>query len=234
MQSKSENYVIAIDGVSGSGKSTTAKRLAHDLDILHLDTGAMYRMVTYAALQAGISVENEIAVIEVAEKLAMDFNEQGKFVVNNKAVGNEIRSPEVNAKVSDYCKIPKVRQILVDSQRMIGSRRSCVAEGRDTATVVFPQAEFKFFLSARPEIRAKRRLAELLAKGLGSQKNEVLEKDVLENLMERDQKDSTRKNSPLMIAPGAREIDTSDLTIDEQVAIIREIVQKNLQQALHV
>lgn len=222
MQAK-PTFVVALDGISGSGKSSTARQVARVLGILHLDTGAMYRSVTWAALQAGLRPDQNEAVAEVARSLKFGFDGHDHLIVNGHVPGPEIRSAEVSAKVSDYCQIPAVREALVAAQRYLGTLRSCVVEGRDIGTVVFPQAKFKFYMTASPEVRAKRRHGEMLAMGLKLDFNEILR-----NLEERDGKDTKRALSPLMKAADAVEIDTSDLTFDAQVAKIADLVQQAL------
>jgi CMP/dCMP kinase len=214
--------IVAIDGVSGSGKSTTAKTVARELGILHLDTGAMYRAVTYFALQKGLQPSMEQAVADLAAGLDMEVDTRGKLLVAGKDLDQEIRSARVTGAVSDFGKIPKVREILVALQRRIGSRQPSVVEGRDIGTVVFPEARFKFFMSASPEVRAQRRVQQLISMGLPANFRQVLK-----NLVERDEKDSKRAHSPLLKAPDAVEIDTSDLTFERQVAIIVSLVLKN-------
>jgi len=219
----SATYVVALDGISGSGKSSTARQVARELGILHLDTGAMYRSVTWAAIQAGLKPDQADAVTQVAKAQDFGFDAHNHLIVNGHVPGPEIRSAEVSAGVSDYCQIPGVRQALVAAQRYLGTLKSCVVEGRDIGTVVFPQARFKFFMTARPEVRAKRRHGEMLAMGLSADFQEILK-----NLSERDEKDQGRALSPLIKAADAVEIDTSDLTFDEQVAKIASLVRQAL------
>ena len=221
MQQIPKNYIVAIDGVSGSGKSSTAQAVADRLHIFHLDTGAMYRAITYLAMQAGLPVDAADTIADLTSKVAISVSPEGKLLFDGRSLAAEIRKPDVSAKVSDYCKIPKVREILVQKQREIGARQSTVMEGRDIGSVVFPQAQFKFFMWASPEVRAKRRLLELQAKHIDASFEEVLH-----NLQERDEKDSSRDHSPLFKAPDAVEIDTSGLTFAEQVAMITELVLK--------
>lgn len=218
--------IIAIDGPAGSGKSTTAKLVAKKLGILHLDTGAMYRMVTLKGLQSGIAYTDPESLGKMAQTMKIRFDvESGKQRVwmDGQDVTADIRSREVTANVSDYCAVPVVREILVDQQRKIGKSQSTVLEGRDIGTVVFPDADFKFFLVADIAERAKRRQKELAGKGV--QKDlEELKADIAE----RDRKDSTREHSPLRKADDAIEIDTSNLTIEEQVERIVDIVKANV------
>ncbi len=217
------HYILAIDGVSGSGKSSTARMVAKQLGILHLDTGAMYRAVTFLALERGIHPENVQALADLASSLVWEADAKGKLTINGRDLGGDIRQASVTAAVSDYARIPEVREALVPVQRRIGMRQSAVVEGRDMATVVFPDARFKFFMSASPEVRAKRRVMELATMGLPADYHQVLG-----NLAERDAKDSGRKHSPLAKAFDAIDIDTSGLTLDGQVAIIVSHVLKNL------
>lgn len=216
------DFIVAIDGVSGSGKSSTAKAVAKDLQILHLDTGAMYRAITFLALRSEVGPDQTEALAALTAHVDIDLDDKGRLRIDGLDLSKDIRAPEVNAAVSDYAKVPEVRKVLVDIQRRIGSRRSVVAEGRDMGTVVFPEARFKFFMWASPEVRASRRVIELENMGMTVDYDEVLK-----NLVERDAKDSTRDHSPLMKASDAVEIDTSRLTFPEQVAIITSHVRKH-------
>ncbi len=217
------HYIIALDGVSGSGKSSTARTVAKELGLRHLDTGAMYRAVTFLAQEKGVLPYDVEGLGKLLGNLTWDLDAAGGLKVNGRNLSEVIRTPEVSASVSDYARISQVRQALVPVQRRLGMQRSSVVEGRDMATVVFPDARFKFFMSASPEIRAKRRVMELQSLGLVSDYAEVLG-----NLLERDGKDSGRTHSPLVMAPDAVEIDTSGLTFEKQVAIIVAQVLKNL------
>ena len=218
-----EKLIVAIDGPAGSGKSTSAKFVAQRLGYLYIDTGAMYRAITYLAIKNNI-LDNEQAVIDLTKKtnLSLDFrNGSTNVFVDGKDITDEIRTPEVNLKVSDISKIAGVRKILVDKQREMGKQRGVVMEGRDISTVVFPDADVKIFMTASIDERAKRRVKEYLEKG----KNIPLE-DIKENLVQRDKIDSGRDVSPLTKAPGAIEVNTSEVTIEEQVNIILEEVRK--------
>jgi len=216
--------IIAIDGPAGSGKSTTAKLVAMRLGILHLDTGAMYRVITLVSLRHSIPYQDQERVGALTAKTKIRFaqGETGQRVfMDGEDVTDEIRSAEVTRNVSDYCAIPQVREILVAQQREIGRSTSCVLEGRDIGTVVFPNADFKFFLVASLSERARRRQKELADKGI--------QKDIteLEHEIElRDRKDSSRSNSPLRKADDAVEIDTTALTIEQQVEKIVETVKR--------
>jgi len=212
--------VIALDGVSGAGKSSTAKLLAEELGFCHLDSGAMYRMLTYQALQSGLRSDQHAELGKVAESLQFSFGENHEMRANGKPLPAAIRGSEVSAQVSEYCKPREVREVLARQQRALGVSRPCVAEGRDMATVVFPDARWKFYMTARPEVRAERRVRELRAAGHPAQYDEILQ-----NLQERDDKDSSRELSPLRKADGAVEIDTSDLTLEGQISIIADLVR---------
>lgn len=217
------HYIVAIDGVSGSGKSSTAKTVAQRLGILHLDTGAMYRAVTFLCLERGLNPSLTPEIGAFVNRLEWRLDAAGNLTVDGRDLSREIRTPPVNAAVSDYARLPEVRQALVPVQRRIGMRQSAVVEGRDMATVVFPDARFKYFLSASPEVRAQRRVLELRTFGQAASYE-----DVLKNLSERDAKDSGRSHSPLAKASDAEEIDTSGLTFEGQVAIILDRIKSAL------
>jgi cytidylate kinase len=218
-----EKLIVAIDGPAGSGKSTSARLVAQRLGYLYIDTGAMYRAITYLAIRKNI-LDNEQAVINLTEEtdLRLDFrNGKTNVFVNGEDITEDIRSPEVNLKVSDISKIAGVRKILVQKQREMGKQRGVVMEGRDISTVVFPNADVKIFMTASIDQRAKRRVKEYLDKG----KNISLE-EIKENLTQRDMIDSGRDVSPLTKAPDAVEINTSEVSIDEQVNLIMKEIRK--------
>jgi len=219
----SKKLIVAIDGPAGSGKSTTAKLLANKLKYLYLDTGAMYRAITYLALKQNIT-ENEVEVVDLLKKTEIELNYSNgisRVFANKVELTDEIRNQEVNGKVSDISKIKQVRQILVDKQREIGALGGIVMEGRDIGTVVFPNADVKFFLTATIDERTKRRTKEMTENG-----KPVHEEIVKESLLNRDKIDSSRKESPLLKAEDAIPVDTSFLTIDEQVNFIYDEVAK--------
>jgi CMP/dCMP kinase len=212
--------IIAIDGPAGSGKSTTAKLVAEQLGILHLDSGAMYRAITLKGLRLKIPFADHALLGEMSKNTSIRFeikNKKQRVFMDDEDVTEAIRSSEVTANVSDYCAVGIVREILVDQQRKIGNAQDSVLEGRDIGTVVFPHAEFKFFLVADVSERAKRRQKELAAKNIQKTVEELISE-----INERDKKDSSRSNSPLKKAADAMEIDTTHMTIDEQV---QEIVR---------
>ena len=232
----SKGLIIAIDGPAGSGKSTSAKLIAKKLGYLYIDTGAMYRAITYLALKNKV-VKDESRILELARKskIELKYND-GNLVVmlNDHDISNEIRSTEVNANVSDVSKISAVRKLLVEKQRELGKKNNgVVMEGRDIGTVVFPNADVKIFLTASLDTRADRRAKEYFQNG-----SEVIIEDIKNNLSNRDRIDSSRKDSPLIKAPDAIAIDTTNVTIEEQVNLIIQEVKKvaqrkNIQLSIH-
>lgn len=218
-----KSFIIAIDGLAGSGKSTSAKIIAKELGFIYLDTGAMYRAITYLALKNNI-IDNEEAIVKLAEnsKIKLNFTE-GKtiVVINDEDVTEAIRSFDVNSNVSEVSKISGVRKALVKIQQEIGKNTCLVTEGRDTTTVVFPNADVKIYLTASIEKRAERRQIDFIKQGENFSIGEVKE-----NLSKRDYIDSNRDDSPLTKADDAYEVDTSDITIDEQVTSILNISRK--------
>jgi cytidylate kinase len=212
--------VITIDGPAGSGKSTTASLLAKRLNLTYLDTGAMYRMVTYAVLENGIDPEDEQKVAEVVRKINIELGDnEGKrtFFLNGKNVENEIRGSKVSNAVSPVSRHACVRREMVKLQRKIAKKGGIIAEGRDLGTVVFPYAHMKVFLVAGIDARVERRTAQLKSMGLDFNPEKIRE-----NILKRDSIDSTREISPLLKAPGAMVIDTSKITIDQQVALVEK------------
>ncbi len=219
-------YSVAIDGPAGSGKSTIARILAKDRKILYLDTGAMYRACALKALQSNVDAADEAAVcalLKTTELTVRHENGEQHTVLDGKDVSEEIRRPEVSMAASTISTHAYVRMKMVEKQQEIASKTSCVLDGRDIGTVVLPNADFKFFLTARPEVRARRRYDELKAKGY-----EVDLAALEKELALRDQQDSTRDVSPLKRAPDAVLVDTSDMTVDEVVAHIRSKIQEKI------
>jgi len=224
----SKKIIIAIDGPAGSGKSTAAKNIAQKLGFTYLDTGAMYRAITFLALRNGIA-ENIPAVIDLARRIDLKLKfENGvtRVFVNDEELTREIRSAEVNAKVSDISRIPEVRSELVKIQKKLGDDGNIVAEGRDVTTVVFPDADLKIFLTASIDVRTKRRLREFEEKNIA-----ITYDEVKENLQKRDKIDSGREVSPLRKAEDALEFDNSALTpeqdLDYLLIQIKEVLNKN-------
>jgi len=218
-----EKLVVAIDGPAGSGKSTSAILVAQKLGYLYIDTGAMYRAITFLALQKNLQNEKDIIKLAGQIDLKLDFvNGKTKVFVNGSEITEDIRTAEVNAKVSDVSKIKDLRKILVKKQREMGSKdRGVVMEGRDIGTVVFPEADVKIFMTASIDARAERRMKEYIDKGI-----DISLEEVKKNLLNRDEIDSGRDVSPLTMAPGAVKVDTSRVSIAEQVNIIIEEVKK--------
>jgi cytidylate kinase len=210
--------IIAIDGPAGSGKSSTAKQVATSLGILHLDTGAMYRAITLKCLRSKIDFHDEQQIADIMKKTDISFTgtpANMKAWMDGEDVTTAIRSDDVTKNVSDYCAVPVVRTVLVDLQRKIAGDQSVVCEGRDIGTVVFPQAELKFFMVASVEERAKRRQKDF--ERLGVAKSIP---GLMVDINERDRKDSCRANSPLVKADDAEEVDTTNMTLNEQVTYI--------------
>lgn len=215
--------IVAIDGPAASGKSTAAKYLAEKQGYVYLDTGAMYRAITYLAIKNGIA-EDEEKVVDLSRNIDINLKfENGitRVFVDGEEVTDFIRSKEVNAKVSDISRIADVRTEMVKIQRRMSERGSLVAEGRDITTVVFPNADVKIFMTADLEIRAERRYKEFLEKGVETTLDEVKE-----NLAKRDQLDSGREVSPLMKAEDANVVDTTTMTIEQELDKILELINK--------
>jgi len=215
-------FQIAIDGPSGAGKSTIAKLIAKTLGILYLDTGAMYRAVGLHMLNKGISLEDEASVnAELGNvRLEIKYNDGVQHIfLNGKDVSEDIRAHAISKAASDVSKLPKVRQFLVAQQRAIAEKASCVLDGRDICTHVLPNAKFKFYLTASPEARAKRRYDELVAKG------QQVDFDVLlQDINQRDYNDMNRAFAPLRKADDAILIDSTNMTIEEVVQFILGVV----------
>ena len=224
MESVLRRMIITIDGPAGSGKSTTAATLAKRLGLTYLDTGAMYRAATLAVLRSGIDAKDEEAVCEVVRNSEISFEKKGSTVrihLNGEDVEKEIRGKEVSELVSPVSKYAGVRKVLVRIQRQIGANGGIVAEGRDTGSVVFPYADVKVFLIADVKTRALRRLKQLESMGVKADIDEIID-----NIKKRDEIDSSREHSPLVRPPGAFDVDTSSITIDQQVSLIEEIVMR--------
>ena len=221
-----KKIIIALDGHSSCGKSTYAKRIAAELGYAYIDTGAMYRAVTLACMDAGLFDESESPSVEDVKihldqvELDLRFNpekQRTEIFLNGRMVEDLIRSMEVSNHVSYISTLPVVRKKMVEYQRGLGEGKGVVMDGRDIGTVVFPQAEMKIFLTASEEIRAQRRHKELIEKGMPTDL-----KDVLFNISKRDRIDSSRKDSPLKQADDALILDNSQMTVDGQMEWFRE------------
>ena len=221
-----QKYNIAIDGPAGSGKSTVAKLLANDCHILYLDTGAMYRACALAALRAGIDVADEVQGCERMRDLALSVVYRDGVqhtLLADEDVSALLRSPEVSMAASTISRHPSVRLKMVEKQREIAGKMSCVLDGRDIGTFVLPDADFKFYLTASPEVRAKRRYDEMVARG-EQVDFEALKRDIAA----RDEQDSTRALAPLKKADDAILIDTSDMTVDEVLDTLKRKMQEKI------
>ena len=215
---------IAIDGPSGAGKSTIAKSIAARKKITYLDTGAMYRAVGLKVYMTNSDMYDENQLSNILDNLDLDIkyvNGEQKVFLDGKDVSKDIREHHISKLASDVSAIPACRLKLVDLQRRIAEKSDCVLDGRDIGTYVLPDANVKIFLTASPEVRATRRYKELLAKG-----QKVEYDKVLSDINERDKNDSSRAFAPLKKADDAVEIDSSDMTIEQVIAVIDEILSQ--------
>jgi cytidylate kinase len=215
--------VVAIDGPVGSGKSSVARAVAERLGWLYLDTGAMYRGVGVLAAEQGVPLDDEAAVAAVAAAADLRFDREGRLHAGERDLSDAIRTLAAGEAASRVSALPAVRRLLVARQRELASDTDVVMEGRDIGTVVFPDAALKVFLTARPEVRARRRAAELRAKG-----EDVDEATVLAALLERDRRDSGRAVAPLRQAPDAVVVDTSEMSFDEVVETVLGLVRERV------
>ena len=210
---------VAIDGPSGAGKSTIAKLVAGELGLDYIDTGAMYRACGYKMLQEGIEAASSDALTGMLESTDIDFS-GGSVFLDGENVDDKIRTPEVTKMASACSALPEVRAKLVELQREIGNRKSVIMDGRDIGTNVLTNAEFKFFLTATAEERAKRRYEEMIAKGMEADYDQVLA-----DINKRDYDDSHRKIDPLKKADDAEEVDTTYMSIEE----VRDHILKKIE-----
>ena len=220
-----KGIIIAIDGWSSCGKSTLAKALAKKLNYAYIDTGAMYRACTYFFIKHQIDIKDEDAVEAALKNIQINFKSiEGinTTFLNGKNVEQEIRSMEVSNLVSPVAELSVVRKFLVKQQQAMGQQKSVVLDGRDIGTVVFPNAELKIFLTAEPEVRAKRRFEELKEKGI-----EITLSEVITNLQERDHIDSTRADSPLKQAEDAHLIDNTYMDLETSIHTVLELMGHN-------
>jgi len=232
---KLTKFVVAVDGPAGTGKSSATKRIADLLGLIHIDTGALYRGVAYLASDAGFNQEldesDASAIVKIAQKAQFEFkrvknrNPKNRLYVNGKDVTSLIRTPDMSMMASKVSAIPGVRAALKDLQRTLGLAAPSILEGRDIGTVIFPDADVKFFLTASIDERARRRLDELEAQGGDTPSFEELR----EQIRRRDEGDSTRAIAPLKKAEGAIEIDTTHHTLDEVVEMMAVHIRKKLE-----
>lgn len=214
--------IVAIDGPSSVGKTTASRRVARALGIPHIDTGAMYRAIGVAAVREGIDTRDAEHLEELVSRVQIELipGERGRILLNGEDISPLIRTPEISMAASNVSAIPAVRRSLVRLQQEMGRRSGGVLEGRDIGTKVFPETPHKFFLTARPEVRAQRRYRELLSRGTSAELGTVLAETI-----KRDDQDSTRSDSPLSYDESYTVLDTSDLTIDEVVRAIVNAIE---------
>ena len=222
-----KTYAIAIDGPAGAGKSTMAKRLAKELGYYYVDTGAIYRTVAYFLDLLGVSPKDVDGVERYIDELTIEieYDEEGKqhMIMNGMDVTGEIRTQDISQKASLVSAHPVVREVLLDMQRDVAKAHNVIMDGRDIGTVVLPKADVKIFLTASPEVRAKRRTDELLAKGQTAE-YEV----VLKEIQQRDYQDTHREIAPLKMAKDSIKLDTSELDIDGVIDAMKKIIGEKI------
>lgn len=218
--------IVAIDGPSGVGKTTTSRLVAEALGLPHIDTGAMYRALALKASRRGVAFDDAATLEMIAADTVIDFvpgTRPPRVLLDGEDVSEPIRTPEMSMAASTVSAIPAVRRVLVRMQQSLGRRTGGVLEGRDIGTKVFPETEHKFFLDARSEVRAQRRYLELKSRG-----SDVVFEDVMREMALRDEQDSTRSDSPLTCDDSYVRVDTSDLTIEQVVgAIVARVVGRS-------
>ena len=218
-----KTYAIAIDGPAGAGKSTIAKRLAKELGYHYVDTGAIYRTVAYFMDLLGVSPKDTDGVERYIDELTIEiqYDEEGKqhMLMNGMDVTDEIRTQDISQKASLVSAQPVVREVLLDMQRDVAKAHNVIMDGRDIGTVVLPKADVKIFLTATPEVRAKRRCDELIAKG-----QKASYEQVLKEIIQRDYQDTHREIAPLKLARDSVKVDSSELDIDGVIAVIESII----------
>ena len=221
------SIIIAIDGHSACGKSSTARALAKKMGYIHVDSGAMYRAVALFFLEQNIDMKDESSVKKALQSVQISFTRnhlgQQSILLNGRDVGNEIRSMEVSQQVSAVSALPEVRQAMVDLQRKLGMQKGIIMDGRDIGTVVFPEAELKVFMTASSRVRAIRRKEELEQQGIEASL-EVIEK----NLLARDKMDSEREHSPLRQAKDSVLVDTTQLSFEQQLEQIYQLALERM------
>lgn len=223
-----KGLIIAIDGPAASGKSTTAQLLAQKLGYVYIDTGAMYRACALKAKKMGIDINDEESIRELLDDIDIrieNHNSKNRIYLDGEDVSEDIRADDISALASAISAIPAVRYKMVELQRKMGEKGGVILDGRDIGTFVFPTAEVKFFLTASPEVRAKRRWLELKQKGINKDFSEVLA-----DLVKRDNNDSQRALAPLKKADDAIEVDTSNMTIEEQTDFLYQIICSRMEE----
>ena len=222
-----KTYAIAIDGPAGAGKSTIAKRLAKELGYHYVDTGAIYRTVAYFMDLLGVSPKDADGVERYIDELTVgiEYDEDGKqhMLMNGMDVTDEIRTQDISQKASLVSAQPVVREVLLDMQRDVAKAHNVIMDGRDIGTVVLPKADVKIFLTASPEVRAKRRCDELLAKG-----QKVNYEQVLKDIIQRDYQDTHREIAPLKLARDSVKVDTSELDIDGVIDALKAVIKEKI------
>ena len=214
---------IAIDGPSAAGKSTIANILADRLGYTHLDTGAMYRAVGYNAIKNGIALDDEENIVKMIENMDLKMNADGSVVLDGVDISNAIRENEISMAASDVSKHKNVRSALVAMQQKICENKGYILDGRDIGTVVLKDAELKIFLTASAESRARRRCLQNEMMGIPYDYNQILE-----DIEKRDYQDTHRENSPLTQAKDAVVVDSSDITIDEEISMIMRLIEEKI------
>lgn len=212
--------VVAIDGPAGAGKSTIAKIVAERFDLMYINTGAMYRAVTYVAMNEGVSTKEHEKLKEIISKMEMHF-ENDDLYLNGENINDRLTMPDIASNVSDYAAISVVRELLVELQRKMAEKYNVIMDGRDIGTHVLPGADFKFYLTATPEERAKRRYDEFISKNL-----DVKYENILEDIKQRDYLDMNRELNPLKKADDAIEVDTTGLDINGVVNVISGYLER--------
>ena len=218
--------IVAVDGPAGSGKGTVAKRIEKEMGFFNLDTGATYRCVALQVLKQNVSIEDEHRIVEIANQIDIKIDNTGEndiVLLNGEDVSIKIRSKEVNKIVSQVSSIIPVRERMVEVQRNLAVDKNVIVEGRDIGTVVFPNADLKIYLDANEEIRAKRRFEENMQNGINTTYQEVLE-----NVRLRDYNDMNKKVGALKKADNAIIIDSSNLSIDEVVNIVKNLISEKI------
>ncbi len=218
---------VAIDGPAGAGKSTIAKQAAQNLGFIYVDTGAIYRAVGLACLQQQVDVSDSKTVAELLKKMDIRiifFNGEQHILLNDADVSDEIRTEKISMAASKVSAIPEVRSFLLELQRNFARTDNVIMDGRDIGTVVLPNAQVKIFLTASPEIRAKRRVAQLAEKG-----EQADYEQVLADIVKRDYSDSNREIAPLKPAETAIPVDTSSLTLEESVRKVTEMIKERIE-----